>query len=136
MKKEKSCGVILYKDGGEYLLLKHAEGNWDFPKGHVEANETEYETALREVKEETGLTVEIIPGFRESITYIMYGSIEKEVVFFLGHIRSKAGSLELQASEIKDFRYLSYEEARELITFGTNKELLDKAEAFRQGLPG
>ena len=60
MKKEKSCGAIVYreKDGVEILLIKHKNGgHWAFPKGHVENKETEEETALREIREETGLTL-------------------------------------------------------------------------------
>ena len=54
MKKEKSCGAIVYreKDGVEILLIKHKNGgHWAFPKGHVENKETEEETALREIWE-------------------------------------------------------------------------------------
>ena len=45
-------------------------GHWGFVKGHVEDNETEKETALRELKEETGLSkVEFIEGFKEKTHY-------------------------------------------------------------------
>ena len=61
MKKEKSCGAVIYKfeENEVYvLLLKHNLGHWSFAKGHVEAGETEVETAKREVKEEVGLDIE------------------------------------------------------------------------------
>ncbi|MFZ5500518.1 MAG: NUDIX domain-containing protein, partial [Candidatus Micrarchaeota archaeon] len=56
MPDEKSCGIVLFsEDGGRlYLLLHYTAGHWDFPKGHVEADESEAETALRELLEETG----------------------------------------------------------------------------------
>ena len=61
MKTEKSCGaVVLRKNQGrlQVLLIKHINGgHWAFPKGHVEPGETEEQTALREIKEETGLSV-------------------------------------------------------------------------------
>ena len=53
MQKEKSCGAIIYNKNKEVLIVKHNAGHWDFPKGHVEENETEIQTAIREVKEET-----------------------------------------------------------------------------------
>ena len=63
MKFEKSCGVIVYRRNQEHidlLLVKNRYGgHWSFPKGHVEGNETEVQTALREVREETGLEVEV-----------------------------------------------------------------------------
>ena len=70
MLHEKSCGAVLFtteKGIKKFLLV---ESNYfGFPKGHVEENETEQETALREIKEETGVDATIIPGFRErSIT--------------------------------------------------------------------
>ena len=58
MKQEKSCGAIILRKQNktiETLLVKHTKGHWAFAKGHVEENETEEETALREIKEETGL---------------------------------------------------------------------------------
>ena len=56
MKHEKSCGCIIIEDK-KVLLIKQTNGIWGFPKGHVEENETELQTAEREVKEETGLTM-------------------------------------------------------------------------------
>ena len=55
MKNEKSCGCIII-DNGKVLLVKQTAGHWGFPKGHVETNETEIETAIRETKEETNLS--------------------------------------------------------------------------------
>ena len=63
MKKEKSCGCIVFNDG-KVLLVRHNKGHWDFPKGHVEPGETEEQTAKREVKEETNIDVEINTNFR------------------------------------------------------------------------
>ncbi|MEW6722749.1 MAG: NUDIX domain-containing protein, partial [Candidatus Micrarchaeota archaeon] len=50
---EKSCGIILFREGEKrlYLLLHYEEGHWDFPKGHVEAGESEHEAASREAVE-------------------------------------------------------------------------------------
>ena len=57
MLKEKSCGAVIFHKKEElirYLLLNYAAGHWDFVKGNVEPNETEKETVVRELKEETG----------------------------------------------------------------------------------
>ena len=68
MKMEKSCGAIVARQtdtGREILLIRHVNGgHWAFPKGHVEENETEEQTALREILEETGLSVTLDTGFR------------------------------------------------------------------------
>ena len=75
MESVKSCGGIVFRKKGDvkYLLIKHKEeggGHWDFPKGHIESGESEEVTALRELKEETGIDhAKIIPGFKGEITY-------------------------------------------------------------------
>jgi len=55
----KKCGVIIYNNMSErYLCVKgRKSGKWGFPKGHMEYGESEKETALRELKEETGINL-------------------------------------------------------------------------------
>ena len=72
MIKEKSCGAVVYKyENNEILVLleKMKKGHISIPKGHVENDETEIQTALREIKEETNLDVVIDTGFKEVISY-------------------------------------------------------------------
>ncbi|MHB8361883.1 MAG: NUDIX domain-containing protein, partial [Thermoplasmataceae archaeon] len=71
MHDEVSAGIIVFKrmKNLEFLFLKRMEGFLDLPKGHIEKGETEKEAALRETKEETGLSVEIIDGFKEIQEY-------------------------------------------------------------------
>ena len=69
MDYEKSCGYVVYKLENNrilYLVLQSLNGEWGFPKGHVEKDESEIETANRELFEETNLIVEYIPGFMNS----------------------------------------------------------------------
>ena len=89
MKREKSCGVLVLRQQVDELyvvLLRHRfGGHWSFPKGHVEAGESERQTALREVREETGLTgIKLMDGFRESVEYSPKPGVKKQVVYFLG----------------------------------------------------
>ena len=68
VKKEKSCGAIVYRYLGTdlyILMIQMNLGHWSFPKGHVEGNESELETAIREVKEETNIDI-LIDRFRIS----------------------------------------------------------------------
>ncbi len=131
MKREKSCGVVVFHQGKniEYLLLHYPGGHWDFPKGHVEEGEEEEDTARRETKEETGLDTDIIPGFRRTISYFYKHKelISKDVIFFLGETKNKEVKL---SKEHKDFKWLPFEEALEQVTYKNSKEILKKANEF------
>lgn len=98
---EKSCGAIVYRKSHgniEILLIKHVNsGHWSFPKGHMEGSETEVETALREIKEETNLDVIIDPTFRETVSYSPKKDTQKVVVYFL----AKAKILNLHPKQKK-----------------------------------
>lgn len=132
MKKEKSSGAVIFRLENKkplYLLL-YGPTYWGFPKGLVEKNETEEDTTRRETKEETGIDIKIIPGFKERIKYMYRFKdelISKEVVFFVAETKQKDIRL---SKEHEDFKWLSYDEALNLIKFKNQKELLKKAHEF------
>lgn len=123
MKKEKSCGCIIIKDK-EVLLIKHLKGHWDFPKGHVEENETEKETAIREVKEETNIDVEIESDKRYVIEYFTDTGNLKEVVFFVA--KMVGGEIKPQETEVEEIKWVSFEDAIKIITYDDPRNLLKK----------
>ncbi len=123
MKNEKSCGCIII-DNGKVLLVKQTAGHWGFPKGHVEANETEIETAIRETKEETNLSVEIVSNARYTMEYVIDEDIHKEVVYFIA--KETTNNVIAQESEISDIKWFSFKEALETISFDNAKALLKK----------
>lgn len=134
---EKSCGAIVFhKSDGKvaYLLLKHRNGlHWGFPKGHVEAGESEAETALREIYEEAGLRVKLRAGFRTTVEYAPSQGAWKEVVYFLG----EASNLEVsyQEEEIGDYCWAEYETALKLLTHENNRGLLREADQLLMSNP-
>jgi bis(5'-nucleosidyl)-tetraphosphatase len=131
---EKSCGVVLL-NSNKVLLLQHPDtatnGHWDFPKGHVEKGEDEIQTALRELKEETGIgNVKIMEDFHHLISYNLLKEgkiISKEVVFFLGITNQEKVSI---SSEHQNFVWLQYESAYERLTYENAKKTLKKAFVF------
>lgn len=129
--EEKSCGAVIWKpegDGHIYLLAQHGTHHWSFPKGHVEGQETELETAAREIQEETGLTVEIDSNFREVVTYYPKPGVIKDVVFFLA--TPTGGTEHAQESEINQLKWYTFEDAYPLVTFATDVEVLQAAEDY------
>ena len=128
MRKEKSCGAVIYKyiDNELFiLLLKHNLGHWSFAKGHVEDGETEQETAIREIKEETNLDVTINSDFRYVITYSPYEGVIKDVVYFLATTNSD--NIKAQQSEISEIKWFKYEDAISMITYEDDRKVLMKA---------
>lgn len=123
MKKEKSCGAIIIENE-KTLLVQEAEGHWGFPKGHVEANETEEETAIREVKEETNLDIKIQNGKRYEISYITDDEIDKTVVYFIAE--KIGGNESWQEEEISQIKWATFDEALEIITYDNAKEMFRK----------
>lgn len=121
---EKSCGAIIFDDD-KVLILQQAAGHWGFPKGHVENDETEVETAKREIKEETNLDVEINENFRYAEKYSPAEGVEKEVIYFIA--KKIGGEINPQEEEVQKIEWLSYDEALERLTFNNSKELLKLA---------
>lgn len=124
MKQEKSCGCIVI-DNEKVLLVKHVSGHWDLPKGHIENEETEIETAVREIKEETNIDVEINENYRYTIEYSPEKDVWKEVVYFMA--TKKGGNLKAQESEIEEVQWVEFDEAIKKITFDNTKNVLEKA---------
>ena len=117
MKKEKSCGVIIFqwkKDELQFLVLKMQLGHFSFPKGHVEKDETEKETALREIKEETNLEVFIDTNFRKVVTYSPFIGILKDVVFFVALYEK--GEIIVQKEEVSEAFWLNEKETLNVLT--------------------
>ncbi len=119
--REKSCGCVIIEDG-KVLLIQQTKGHWGLPKGHVEEGETEEETAIREVKEETNLDVEIIDGKRYVTEYPTDKGTIKEVVFFVG--KKVGGEVEKQEEEVSKIEWLEFSDAIEKVTYEDTKMLL------------
>lgn len=132
MGKEKSCGALVYSKQGDktrFLLIKHKQGgHWSFPKGHVEKNETEHQTALREVKEETGVSIQILAGFREQVNYSPRPGISKDVVYFLGFASNT--HTKRQESEISELAWVNLETLPEFLTYDNDRMLFSRAREY------
>jgi bis(5'-nucleosidyl)-tetraphosphatase len=131
---ERSAGIVLFReDSGKklFLLLHYPSGHWDFVKGRIEKGEQEKEAAIREAREETGITdVEFIEGFEEKIHYAyQYDKklVKKEVVFFLGKTKTSAVII---SDEHLDHVWLEYDLAYTKTTYQNAKNLLQKSKTL------
>lgn len=129
---ECSCGAVVYRkinDEIRYLLIKNRHSiHWSFPKGHIEDGETEEETAIREVLEETGLHINIIPNFNSVSEYTIQGKIEKSVKIFLA--TTEDTTTKIQEEEIEDYIWLNYEDAIKKLRFDNDVRTIQKAYEF------
>lgn len=133
MEYEKSCGAVVfaYTDRGlQYVIVTERSGNHSIPKGHMEAGETERETALREIYEETGLEVSLVDGFRETDEYELREKpgVRKQVVYFLAECKS----LQIQArdSDVTEAIPCSFREGCHLLEHLSSRRILIKADQW------
>ena len=131
MIEERSAGVVVYTEnttGNLFLLLNYPSGHWDFVKGKMEEGETPRKTAIREAKEETGISdLKFIDGFEETIEYnFQYEDklIHKQVLFFLAKTNTKKVNI---SYEHLDYIWLDFENASKKVTYQNAREILLKA---------
>lgn len=129
MQHEKSCGAIVYRKfhgNTELLLIKNQNGgHWSFPKGHVEGAETEEETAVREIMEETGISVILDTSFRHVITYAPKKETTKDVVYFLA--RAVTYDYTPQEEEIAQIKWVEINHAVTLLSYDNDRQLVSQA---------
>lgn len=131
MKHEYSSGAVLYtetKKGPLFTLVLEQNGTYGFPKGHIEGNETEEETALREIYEETGIRANLIPGFRKEIVYLIQSHTTKHVSFFLASFENQYPCN--RHNQVYAVISLPFNDAFERLTYESSQDLLEKAMHF------
>ena len=116
MTYEKSCGAIIFNDKNEVLLIQQNSGNWGFPKGHMEKGETEVQTAIREIKEETNVDIEINENYRYEISYLQREDMTKTVVYFVAK-EINSNEIKLQDIELQNYKWTNPEEVANTLTY-------------------
>lgn len=129
---EKSCGAVVFRrnqSAVQYLLIKNKRSeNWGFPKGHVEEGETDKQTAMREVLEETGLKINILPDFSAKSEYSIQGRVEKFVTIFLATTDDTSPCI--QEEEIDDYIWADYNNALRILKFDNDRSIMRQANKF------
>jgi len=136
MPKDYSFGVVPFfkEDSGEikYLVIQQRAGHWGFPKGHKENDETDRESACRELTEETSVTdFKIVDNEKcFSVSYIAFHpelkQVDKTVCYYIAQVFDKAVTPQL--SELHTLEWFSYEDALLKISHPQIKEVLKKAD--------
>jgi 8-oxo-dGTP pyrophosphatase MutT (NUDIX family) len=134
-REERSAGVVLFRadpavTGERVFLLLDYGRYWDYPKGHVEQGEDDLTAALRELREETGISdAHVLPDFRHDITYFFRdrkkGLIRKTVTFFLASTESTDVTL---SDEHVGYVFLPFDEALARLNYPNAKATLQAAQ--------
>ena len=134
MIEETSAGIVLFRKEDSkilFLLLNYPSGHWDFIKGKMEKGESTHETAIRETKEETGITdITFLENFEEWIKYdFQYQGelVRKKVVFFLAETKTKEVMI---SHEHLDYTWMDYNTSMEKTTFDNAKTVLTRAQTL------
>lgn len=135
VRKEFSAGFIVFKrtrGGVRYLLLRHGGNYWNFPKGHIEKDETELRAAFRETREEAGLKhLTPILGFKHYAKYFFWIDTKarfKLVVYFLAEA-SPQETVRI-SSEHEAFGWFAFAEATKMFRYRESQQLLLAARQF------
>jgi 8-oxo-dGTP pyrophosphatase MutT (NUDIX family) len=140
--EQTSAGGVTFRygsSGPEIVIISVGpQERWQLPKGLVDPGESPEITAIREVREETGIETELISPI-DTIEYWYMGSqdnrpvrFHKFVHFFL--LRYKAGNVNEHDREVNEAQWVSLEEAKTLLTFKSEREIVEKAEAMIKAL--
>ncbi|MDO8668965.1 MAG: NUDIX domain-containing protein [Candidatus Buchananbacteria bacterium] len=141
MIREKSVGIILFRYNNrdkevQYLVLYHRGTYWQFPKGRVEAGESEIETAKRELMEETAISnVSIIKGWRQQTQFFFQEErvgkkelIKKDYILYLAKMPKGA---EVKISNMHNgYAWFNYKVAGKYLKFKSLKEIIKEADSY------
>ncbi len=132
---KKSCGIVpVYKgeSGNLYLIVHQTNDVWCFPKGGQDEGENDQDTAMRELREETGIIdIDVADGFEAIEKYRVTDETEpysKEIHYFLGFVENK--DVTPQENEIQGYKWATFEEANKHFQFESTKTTLQKAHQF------
>ena len=131
MQCEYCSGAVLYTEVNNiinYVLVVEIDGHCGFPKGHIELGETEIQAALREIKEETGITANILDGFLVKIEYAMKNGNIKQTTYFCAKYENQ--TIKYDEHELSGVKLLPFDEALLSLTYQNVKDVLIKANQY------
>ena len=133
--RQHSAGGVAVREAGsgyEMAVIKTTEeGRWQLPKGIVDPGETAEQAALREVREEAGITCELLEPI-DTIEYWFVGSYDgpkkryhKKVSFFL--MKYISGDVANHDHEVSEARWVPFDDALRMLAFQNEKDVVEKA---------
>lgn len=133
--RKSSGGVVVYKNKILAIKTKNLKNEdvWTFPKGQIEDGESQEEAALREVEEETGYKCRIVK-FLDTVEYWFWErgvKVKKTVYWYLMEPLGKVGEHDFEISEV---RFFSPDEIKQILSYPSDKKLVDKVLSVMQDI--
>ena len=132
---ELAAGAVLFNESGKKTLLLHhqEDDRWCFPKGHIDTGESLEEAAVREIREETGLTVVRLGPEVDEVSYRFYSprlerNVHKTVIYFLAYAKEEPAHPE---SLFDRAEWVPLSAARRQVKFATDRHVLDTLQRAR-----
>ncbi|KAJ8717389.1 hypothetical protein PYW08_005788 [Mythimna loreyi] len=140
MSAKRAAGLVIFRNVNQaiqFLMLQtsYGEHHWTPPKGHVDPGESDYVTALRETKEEAGLSEDDLEIYKD-VSKILYYKVKgnpKVVVYWLAKLKSPETKVIL-SDEHQDLKWLPLKEAQDISGFDDMKQLLLEFNEKAKGL--
>ena len=122
---ELGAGGVVFNKKGKVLLLRHRNGDWVFPKGHVEKGETLLETAIREIEEESGVNAYADEdSFKLDTSYINSAGALRQISWFL--LKTKDKKPILREETFPEGKFFSVEKALTKLSYRQDVHLLEQ----------
>lgn len=131
MQYEYCSGAVLYTKINNiinYILVLEIDGHCGFPKGHIELGETEIQTTLREIKEETGITANILDGFLKKIEYTIKNGNIKQATYFCAKYENQ--TIKYDEHKLLGVKLLPFDKALLSLSYQNVKYLLIEANQY------
>lgn len=136
IRNEQSYGIIpLFRSGGQcmHLLVRHKKGHWSFPKGHSKDGESSFDTAIRELHEETGIAdCTILPGISFSDTYMFTDeagdTVNKTVTYYLGVVHDPR--VDVHDDGVDEAQWLDPTSAEGMASYDSDKRIIDNVQKY------
>lgn len=143
MSQEISAGIIIYRntsEGKKFLLLYHGGRYWNFPKGKLDVGEKSFRAALREVREETGLSErdlkfkEFFKAYDRFVFMRQKQKVFKTVMYYLAETNEEEIKI---SKEHNGYGWFLYRDALRMLLYPNLKNNLKRAYTVisRGGLP-
>jgi 8-oxo-dGTP pyrophosphatase MutT (NUDIX family) len=126
---QRSAGGLVVRDGAILLISTQEGKRWQLPKGHIEEGETAEQAAVREVKEETGITGRVVARLPEvEYWYVEKGKlrVHKRVDYFLLDYQD-GDAADFDAQEVSGAAWFSWDEGLGKLSFDNERRVAEQA---------